>query len=201
MSFFIVCVLKEAKTIIPDKVVKVTLADSFHIFNAATKEQFESYGIQVFLRKPPEKWVYVEEGLNGDIKMLFELKFTHIKFVLEVTEASDQEPQGPNAFDLLMRNSQCVCLPEQKKEDTRRDLLYNDIIKLLQNKEVGWKSGTHNTLGKSFVERLTAALWYIDPYRTKFTERSLSLGELFNELNQYRQDQHYNIFFFHWKAC
>uniref|UniRef100_U9T4T2 Uncharacterized protein n=1 Tax=Rhizophagus irregularis (strain DAOM 181602 / DAOM 197198 / MUCL 43194) TaxID=747089 RepID=U9T4T2_RHIID len=199
MGFFVVCVLKEAKTVISDKVVKVSPTDSFQfhdIFNAATNEQFESYGVQVFLRKPPEKWVYVEEGLEGDISMLFELKFTHIKFVLEATEASVQEPQGPNAFDLLMRNSQLVCLPEQRKEDTRRDLLYNDIIKLLQSKEVGWKSGTHSTLGKSFVERLTAALWYIDPHCTKFTERSLSLGEFFDGLNQYRHDQHYNLFYF-----
>ncbi|GBC03425.1 hypothetical protein RclHR1_05110008 [Rhizophagus clarus] len=176
----LLCALKETKTIISDKVIKVSLVDSLHVFNAVTNEQFESCGVQVFLRKPPEKWVYVEEGLK---------------------ESSDQEPQGPNAFDLLMRNSQHVYLPEQKKEDTHQDLIYNDIIKLLQSKEVGWKSGTHYTLGKSFVERLIAALWYINPHRTKFIERSLSLGELFNELNQYRQDQHYNLFLFHWKAC
>ncbi|CAG8680151.1 2637_t:CDS:2 [Rhizophagus irregularis] len=67
MGFFVVCVLKEAKTVISDKVVKVSPTDSFQfhdIFNAATNEQFESYGVQVFLRKPPEKWVYVEEGLE-----------------------------------------------------------------------------------------------------------------------------------------
>src|ERR1044071_795346 len=145
MSFFIVCVFKEAKTIISDKVIKVSSTDNlqFHnIFNTVTSDQFESCGVhvQVFLRKPPEKWVYVEEGLQGDTMMLFELKFTHIKFVLEVTEANIQE-SGPNAFNLLMESSQHICLPEQKKENTRRDLLYNDIIKLLRSKEVGWKNG------------------------------------------------------------
>src|ERR1043165_1428411 len=49
---------------------------------------------------------------------------------------------------------------------------------------------------KEFVERLTAALWYIDPHHIKFTERSLLLGELFNELDQYQKDQNYNLYYF-----
>src|SRR5581483_805065 len=199
MGFFVICVLKEAKTIVSDKVVKVLLEDCFQfhdIFDLATNNQFESLGgVQVFLRKPPEKWVYVEEGLQGDVSMIFELNFTHIKFVLEATETSRIQ-ERPNAFDLIMETSHRICLPELKKEGTRQELLYNDIIRLFRSKSVGWKNGTHNTLGKSFVERLTAALWYIDPHRTKFTERSLSLGELFNELNQYQEEQSYNLYYF-----
>lgn len=61
---------------------------------------------------------------------------------------------------------------------------------------VGWKNGTQDTLGKSFVERLTAALWYVDPHHTKFTERSLLLGELSNELDQYQKGQNYNLYYF-----
>jgi hypothetical protein len=199
MGFFVVCVLKEAKTIVSDKVVKVLSTDCFQfhdIFDLTTNNQFESLGgVQVFLRKPPEKWVYVEEGLQGDVSMIFELNFTHIKFVLEATETIVQE--RPNAFDFIMETSQRICLPEKKKEGgTRQELLYNDIIRLFQSKSVGWKNGAHNTLGKNFIERLTAALWYIDSHRTKFTERSLVLEELFNELDQYQKDQHYNDYYF-----
>ncbi|PKC07009.1 hypothetical protein RhiirA5_418782 [Rhizophagus irregularis] len=197
-NFFVVCVLKEAKTIVSDKIVKVLLTDcyQFHnVFNIATNNQFENLGgIQVFLKKPPEKWVYVEEGLQGDVSMLFELNFTHIKFILEATKTTVQE--RPNAIDLIMNISQRICLPEQKKEDTRKDLLYNNIIKLFRSKMVGWRNGIQNTFGKSFVECLTAALWYIDPHRTKFTERSLLLGELFNELDQYQKEQNYNLYYF-----
>src|SRR3954447_5024879 len=118
MGFFVVCMLKEAKTIVSDKVVKVLLTDCFQfhdIFDLATNNQFESLGdIQVFLRKPPEKWVYVEEGLQGDVSMLFELNFTHIKFILEATETRVQE--RPNAFDFIMETSQRICLPEKKKK-------------------------------------------------------------------------------------
>ncbi|CAI2184763.1 12291_t:CDS:1, partial [Funneliformis geosporum] len=52
MDFFVICVLKEAKTIISDKIVKVSLvslAESFQfhdIFNVATNEQFENYDVQ-----------------------------------------------------------------------------------------------------------------------------------------------------------
>ncbi|CAG8502059.1 8838_t:CDS:2, partial [Racocetra persica] len=109
----------------------------YNIFSVTTNDQFEDCIVQVFLRKPPENWVYIEEGLEGDILMLFELNFTHIKFVLEAVETSVQESfcQNLNAFDLLMKNSQNIHLPELKKENTCRDLLYNNIIRLFQNKE------------------------------------------------------------------
>ncbi|CAG8744019.1 10655_t:CDS:2, partial [Dentiscutata erythropus] len=181
MGFFVVCVVRETKTIIPDKVVKVLQTETsqfYEIFDTATNDQFEDCVVRVFLRKPPENWVYVEEGLE------------------DIAETSIQEShQNSNAFELLMKNSQNIHLPELKKENTHRDLLYNDIIRLFQNKEVGWKNAKHNTIGKGFIERLTAALWYIDPHRTKFIARSLSLGELFNNLNQYQKDQHFNLFY------
>ena len=200
MGFFVVCVLKEAKTIVSDKVVKVLLTDCFQfrdIFDLAINNQFECLGnTEVFLRKPPEKWVYVEDGLEGDISMLFELNFTHIKFILEAEVMETRVQERPNAFNMIMETSQHIHLPEQKKEHIRQDLLYNDIIRLFRNKSVGWKNGMHNILGKSFIERLTAALWYIDPHRMKFTERSIPLGELFDELDQYQKNQHYNLYYF-----
>ncbi|CAG8755590.1 14608_t:CDS:2, partial [Rhizophagus irregularis] len=123
-----------------------------------TNNQFKNLGgIQVFLRKLPKKWIYVEEELQGDISMLFELNFTHIKFILEATETTVQE--RPDAFDLIINISQHICFLEQKKEDTCKNLLYNNIIKLFQNS-----------------------------HHTKFAERSLLLEELFNKLDQYQKD-------------
>ncbi|PKY16061.1 hypothetical protein RhiirB3_428379 [Rhizophagus irregularis] len=128
------------------------------MFNIATNNQFKNLGgIQVFLRKLPKKWIYVEEELQGDISMLFELNFTHIKFILEATETTVQE--RPDVFDLIINISQYICFLEQKKEDTRKNLLYNNIIKLFQNS-----------------------------HHTKFAERSLLLEELFNKLDQYQKD-------------
>ncbi len=75
-----------------------------------------------------KKWIYIEEGLQGDVSILFELNFTYIKFVLEVTETQVQEK--PNVFDFIIETSQHICLPEQKKEDIHKELLYNDIIRL-----------------------------------------------------------------------
>ena len=45
MNFFVICMLKEAKTIVSDKVVKMLLKDCFqfyNIFDLMTNNQFES---------------------------------------------------------------------------------------------------------------------------------------------------------------
>lgn len=137
MGFFVVCVLKEAKSIISDKIVKVLLTDccQFHsVFNTATNNQFENIGgIQVFLRKPPEKWVYVEEGLQGDVSMLFELNFTHIKFILEATETTVQK--RPNAFDLIMN----ISVFQTRKRKILARIYF--IITSLNYFEVKWLDG------------------------------------------------------------
>ncbi|CAG8595160.1 6140_t:CDS:2, partial [Racocetra persica] len=74
MGFFVVYVVRETKTIIPDKVVKVLHTESsqfYDILDATTNDQFEDCVVQVFLRKPPENWVYVEEGLEDQYYNLF----------------------------------------------------------------------------------------------------------------------------------
>ncbi|CAG8645277.1 828_t:CDS:2 [Cetraspora pellucida] len=65
--------------------------------------------------KPPEKWVYVEEGLQGDVSMLFELNFTYIKFVLDVAETSIQKSFHQELFNEL----------DQYKKDQHYNLFYN----------------------------------------------------------------------------
>ncbi|CAG8582105.1 15847_t:CDS:10, partial [Gigaspora rosea] len=124
----------------------IVLFEYYDIFDATTNDQFEDCVVRVFLKRSPENWVYIKEGLEAE------------------TSVQESSCQNLNAFNLLM-------------------------------KKVGWKNAIHNTIGKSFIERLTAALWYIDPHRSKFIARSLSLGELFNNLNQYQKDQHYNFFY------
>ncbi|CAB4374147.1 unnamed protein product [Rhizophagus irregularis] len=61
--------------------------------------------------------------------------------------------------------------PIQKREDTRHNILYNDVITLLRNMD-----------GLKVVERLVALLWYIDPRREKLIARSLQLPDIFNDI-------------------
>ena len=55
--------------------------------------------------------------------------------------------------------------------------------------------GLHNDVGKTFIERLTQTLWYIDPHLPKFKRRGCSLPQLFMELPTYFRNQNYNQFF------
>lgn len=71
-------------------------------------------------------------------------------------------------------------------------MLYNELIMLFREKNVGWKGDLHIDVGKTFIERLTQVLWYIDPHLPKFKKRGC---QLFAELPTYAQNQHYNQFF------
>ena len=71
-------------------------------------------------------------------------------------------------------------------------MLYNELIRLFREKNAGWKGNLHIDIGKSFIERLTQTLWYIDPHLSKFKKRGCNLPQLFAELPTYSQN--HNIF-------
>ena len=83
----------------------------------------------------------------------------------------------------------------QKREDTRDILLYNHIIQLFQSRCVSWLRGDHITYGKRFIERLTKAIWYIDPHLEKLRSRGCHLPPLFNSLPVYQQNGVYNEYY------
>ena len=89
------------------------------------------------------------------------LSYNHVKFALLTESAIDIEPpeppRFPDAFNIMMRNAQQPKLSQHYTEHTRRDLLYNEIIDLLHNQKVGWKGGSHQTLGEEFMERIANA--------------------------------------------
>ncbi|PKY51001.1 hypothetical protein RhiirA4_467797 [Rhizophagus irregularis] len=72
----------------------------------------------------------------------------YLKFVLlpsDIAATSPPQIQFPNAFERLMDSR--LQFPVQKREDTRNILLYNHIIQLLQNKNVGWFGSDNLTYG------------------------------------------------------
>jgi hypothetical protein len=137
----------------------------------------------------------VHEGLENKLLLMKMLEFTQLKFVLlpsDIVATSPSQIRFPNAFDRLMDSR--LQLPVQKREDTRNILLYNHIIQLLQNKNVGWFGGDHLTYGTR-VERLTKAIWYIDPHLEKLHSRGCHLPSLFNSLPVYQQNSVYNEYY------
>ncbi|GET65113.1 hypothetical protein GLOIN_2v1767477 [Rhizophagus irregularis DAOM 181602=DAOM 197198] len=105
-----------------------------------------------------------------------------------------------NAFNRIMQSSaQQPSLPSLKTKDNQNNLLFNDIIRLLQQRKVKWNSNLYETAGKKFIERLAALIWYINPHLDKFCARSLHLPVLFQELSLYKQNTTYNQFYHHGK--
>ncbi|CAB4424631.1 unnamed protein product [Rhizophagus irregularis] len=70
---------------------------------------------QVFIKQEKsESWREVDNGLNGDLKMLEILEFLQVKFCLVVNTNSDTPvptQNRPNAFSILMKNSHKPLLP------------------------------------------------------------------------------------------
>src|SRR3954451_12858881 len=98
-----------------------------------------------------------------------------------------------------MQNSRQPSLLSFKTEDNQHNLLYNDIIRLLKQKNVKWNGNLHETVGKKFIERLVALIWYINSHLNKFCTRLLYLSDLFQELSLYKQKITYNQFYHHGK--
>uniref|UniRef100_U9UMW3 Uncharacterized protein n=1 Tax=Rhizophagus irregularis (strain DAOM 181602 / DAOM 197198 / MUCL 43194) TaxID=747089 RepID=U9UMW3_RHIID len=89
-------------------------------------------------------------------------------------------PSFPDAFDIMIRNTQQLKLLQHCTEHIRCDLLYNEIIDLLCNHKVGWKG--------EFVTHVANALWYIDPYLKLLQSRSCHMPSFFKELAIYASD-------------
>ena len=79
-------------------------------------------------------------------------------------DLSNQE----SALNRLMQESRQIKLPILRNTNNRKDLLFNDIIEMLQKENLGWNNNKHLIIGKDFVERITNLIWYIDPHLRKF---------------------------------
>ncbi|CAB4446912.1 unnamed protein product [Rhizophagus irregularis] len=125
------------------------------LYETFTSGQFNNQGVRVYVcQNKADKWVEVSDGLNSDLKIMEVLGYNHVNFSLLIESIRDINPPSfPDAFDIMMRNTQQLKLPQHCTEHTRRDLLYNEIIDFLCNHKVGWKGGIHQTLGKEFVTR------------------------------------------------
>lgn len=169
------------------------------VFSKTTQYNYEinNINVLVFGRGAEDKsWVDIREGLDADVELCTYLGYKQIRFVIQdVENSNDDFTPKINAFDLLMTTANRLLLPTKKYENTREDLLFNELILIFKEKEVGWRGGTHDTIGKKFIERLTTAIWYLDPHLDKLNNRACNLPPLFKQLNTYKQERTYNEYY------
>src|ERR1044072_5860513 len=204
MLYLLVQVSENIHCIISERVVSIETTNNkfFDLFDAITLGTYSDREVQVFVRKEKsESWREVDNGLRGDLKMLEVLGFLQVKFCLfsgtniEIPDTSISTQKRPNAFNILMENSSRPLLPQRRPEHNNWDRLYNEIIELFEDWKVGWTGGSHDTIGKNFVNRLTNALWYIDPHLSTLHARSYHLPVFFTQLKTYKNGQTYNKFY------
>jgi len=202
MIHFFVSVNEGQKNIIGQQIIKVAEDACIfgEIYEATTEGIFGNRDVKVYVGKGDGKWNYLKEGLYDEISLMSELGLKFIRFIVQTEEPDDPpqqtQPAGQTAFDIMMEQARQPYFPTTKREDTQKDVLYNDIIALLKKKQRGGWSGNQESFAKTFVNRLVALLWYIDPHHSTLAARSLNVPDTFKELNLYRCDKCYNNFYF-----
>ena len=94
-----------------------------------------------------------------------------------------------------MEASRTCKLPKERNFVTRQDLLYNDLIKLLEVESLGWPGACYESIGSGFIKALANLLWYIDPHHEKLNNRNCAIPEIFLTLPQYKIKSSYNLFY------
>lgn len=200
MNFHLIVSVEEGiKTLIGPKVPNINDCITFEdLYKKATLNSYEQSDVEIYGRTDAKsKWIPIEECFDDRFEIIVtSLKFTEIKFKITPSSLVPQHVLQNNPLDIIMQTVQQPQLPQLRRpENNRLDMLYNELIILFQEKNVGWKGGLHIDIGKAFIERLTQILWYIDPHLPKFKKRGCNLPQLFTELPTYSQNQNYNQYF------
>lgn len=145
MPHFVVHVEEARKILISSRILKVdTNLKTFNdIFEQLTAGQFGLHQVEVYVGKGDTRCIFVQDGLKDELSLMSTFAYTHIKFVIRTEEelpvvrtSTSAATTHFNAFNRLMQNSrQQLSLPSFKTEDNQHNLLYNDIIRLFQQKK------------------------------------------------------------------
>ncbi|CAG8830752.1 24713_t:CDS:2, partial [Gigaspora margarita] len=119
------------KCIIPERIMSIeSESNQFSdLFDAITLKQYNDREVKVFIKR--EKSEDMPDSIQNELSV------------------------ETDAFNILMRNSREPLLPQRCTEHNNHDRLHNEIIELFQAQEVGWTNGLHETIGKTFINRLT----------------------------------------------
>ena len=200
MLYLLVQVNESIKRIVPEHVVSIESTNNqfSDLFDAVMSGEYGDGEVKVFIRREKsENWKEVYNGLRSNLEMLEVLGFLQVKFsIIEKinsdTPALIQNTNTLNAFNVLMNNSRQPLLPQHCTEYNHCNQLYNEIIDLFRDQKVGWTGGVHDTIGKTFVDRITNAIWYIDPHLSTLYARSCNLPVFFTQLKTYWDGETYN---------
>ncbi|CAG8461157.1 11023_t:CDS:2 [Racocetra fulgida] len=109
----------------------------------------------------------------------------------QLVSSASQIPSTSNVFNEIMNAATRKSLPNLKLTTNRNDRLYNDLLALLGSNNLDWEYGTHNSVGKSFINQLVSLLYYLDDKHATLKLRSLNIPSIFLQLPLYQQNSYY----------
>ncbi|CAB4435152.1 unnamed protein product [Rhizophagus irregularis] len=135
-------------------------------------------------------WHPVLNGLTENLEACFQLKAQHVRFTIShsISILDELSNEGSSAFNFMMTQQRLKKLPPLYNSQFRNDLLYNDFLKILQERKLGWLNDNHLTIGHSFIRRVTDLVWYLDPHLGKLEKRGLKLPKIIAKLPVYASE-------------
>ncbi|PKC58120.1 hypothetical protein RhiirA1_541255, partial [Rhizophagus irregularis] len=199
--YLLVSVYQNGKQIVKSSAISIEppglLSDLLKL--ALSTNDIPNVNISVDFQKDNSKdWHIILKGIQENLEILIFLKATHIRFIWNDDYDDINNSQAEihkNAFNILMSNATNIHFPLAQGLTIRNNLLYNHIIDLLRIQKLGWFGNTHTTSGIQFVSRLSNLIWYIDPHRSKFIQRSYHFPKFIEELPEYKASSSYNQYY------
>ena len=129
-------------------------------------------------------------SLHQPIVSFYSFGDRFVKYVLTTPAAEPVVESSKNVFSILMASNAPSHLP--KRYETVRNnklLLFNDVVALLAENNVGFRGDEVGGIGITFTNSLVDTLWYIDGQYQKFESRKehgkvLPIPELFSRFNK-----------------
>lgn len=110
-----------------------------------------------------------------------------IKYHVIVPDTPPQ-PARVNAFSLMMSSSQSFSqpgLPPSLTEHNKKDKLYNDVLKVLEENNVSFPGSEIKSSGQTFMRALVDCLWYLDGHHDALAKQNCPIPEFFRQFNGY----------------
>jgi len=167
------------------------------LFEVLGYDIFDQPVVVQFYNELTKNWAGVKYGLSASLSLCEKFQPCQVKFILKEQEILEKSgEQNINGLDKIMETNRICRLPKERNFVTRHDLLYNDLIKLLEVESLGWREEHYESIGSGFIKALTDLLWYIDPHHEKLNCRSCIIPEIFLSLPQYKIKSSYNLFYY-----
>src|SRR6266496_602062 len=142
MLYLFVTAYENGISLVKSAVVGITEFGNFEdlLKEALQKELFlEDKLVKVDLQCiDSSAWHPILNGLTEDLEACFQLKARHVRFTIShnISISDELSNEGSSAFDLMMAQQRLKKLPPPYNSQFCNDLLYNDFLKILQERKL-----------------------------------------------------------------